>query len=60
MEHASVRVRAWGVRFCGTVPGSCRAPPASQLNENLKALEVVPRLTPDVLAKIEDIVQTKP
>ncbi len=31
-----------------------------QLKENLTALEVVPLLTPDVLGRIEDIMQTKP
>jgi len=31
-----------------------------QLKENLTAIEVVPMLTPEVLAKIEDIMQTKP
>jgi voltage-dependent potassium channel beta subunit len=31
-----------------------------QLQENLTALEVVPLLTPEVLTKIEDIMQTKP
>ncbi|KAK8944470.1 putative voltage-gated potassium channel subunit beta [Platanthera zijinensis] len=32
----------------------------SQIVENMKALEVLPKLTPDVLEKIEAIVQTKP
>jgi aryl-alcohol dehydrogenase-like predicted oxidoreductase len=31
-----------------------------QLTENLKALEVLPLLTPDMLQRIEDIMQTKP
>lgn len=31
-----------------------------QLKENLTALEVVPLLTPEVLGRIEDIMQTKP
>jgi len=31
-----------------------------QLKENLTALEVLPLLTPEVLTKIEDIMQTKP
>lgn len=31
-----------------------------QLKENLTAIEVVPMLTPEVLTKIEDIMQTKP
>jgi aryl-alcohol dehydrogenase-like predicted oxidoreductase len=31
-----------------------------QLKENLKALEVLPKLTPDVLKKIEEIVGTVP
>lgn len=32
----------------------------SQIVENMKALEVLPKLTPDVLEKIEAIVQNKP
>jgi len=31
-----------------------------QLKENLKALEVLPKLTPEVLKKIEEIVESKP
>jgi len=31
-----------------------------QLVENLKALEVIPKLTPEVLEKIEAILSTKP
>jgi voltage-dependent potassium channel beta subunit len=31
-----------------------------QLLENLKALDVAPRLTPEVMQRIEDIMQTKP
>jgi len=31
-----------------------------QVLENLKALEVIPKLTPDIMAKIEDILQNKP
>lgn len=31
-----------------------------QLTENLKALEVLPKLTPEVLQQIEDVVQSKP
>lgn len=31
-----------------------------QLQENLKSVEVLPKLTPEVLQKIEDIVQNKP
>jgi voltage-dependent potassium channel beta subunit len=33
---------------------------ASQLEENLKALAALPKLTPEVMAKIENIVQNKP
>src|SRR6185437_6164510 len=32
----------------------------SQLQENLKALEIFPKLTPQVLERIEQIVQNKP
>ncbi|KAH9923604.1 NADP-dependent oxidoreductase domain-containing protein [Fomitopsis serialis] len=33
---------------------------STQVVENLKALEVIPKLTPEVLAKIEEILQNKP
>ena len=32
----------------------------SQVTENMQALDVVPLLTPEVLARIEDVVQSKP
>jgi aryl-alcohol dehydrogenase-like predicted oxidoreductase len=31
-----------------------------QLLENLKALEVLPKLTPEVMQRIDDIMKTKP
>ena len=31
-----------------------------QVHENMKALEVVPKLTPDVMARIDDILNNKP
>ena len=31
-----------------------------QLTENLKALDTLPKLTPDVLKRIDEIMQTKP
>ena len=31
-----------------------------QVVDNLKALEVLPKLTPEILQKIEDILQNKP
>lgn len=31
-----------------------------QLEDNLKAIEIVPKLTPEIMAKIEDIIKTKP
>ncbi len=34
--------------------------PRAQIEENMKALEVVPKLTPDVMARIEAITATKP
>ena len=34
--------------------------PREQIVENMKALEVVPLLTPEVLEKIEAVVQSKP
>ena len=33
---------------------------ASQVNENMKALDVVEKLTPEVMAKIETVLQNKP
>ncbi len=32
----------------------------SQLKENLEALDVLPKLTPEVLARIDEVMQTKP
>lgn len=31
-----------------------------QVTDNLKALEVIPKLTPEILQRIEDILQNKP
>lgn len=31
-----------------------------QIQENMKAIDVIPKLTPDVMEKIEAIVQSKP
>jgi len=31
-----------------------------QIIENMKAIDVIPMLTPDILEKIEAIIQTKP
>jgi len=32
----------------------------SQIHENMKALDVIPKLTPDILERIESVVQSKP
>jgi len=31
-----------------------------QIEENMKAVNVIPKLTPDVMEKIEAVIQTKP
>lgn len=31
-----------------------------QVIENMKALEVIPKLTPEVLEKIEQVIESKP
>ena len=51
---------AWVARSPTTSTVILGATKPAQLLENLKAIEVVPKLTPDVLAKIDDILGNKP
>jgi voltage-dependent potassium channel beta subunit len=51
---------AWCVANPDVTTAILGATKKEQLLENLKALEVLPKLTPDVLKRIEDIIQTKP
>ncbi len=51
---------AWLLRLpevSSVITGASRA---EQVHENMKALEVVPKLTPDVLERIEKILQNDP
>lgn len=51
---------AWCVRNPNVTTAILGATKESQLLENLKALEVLPLLTPEVLTQIDDIMQTRP
>ncbi|MGJ1419621.1 potassium channel beta subunit family protein [Sphingobacterium spiritivorum] len=51
---------AWCVSNPNVTTAILGATKESQLLENLKALEVLPLLTPEVLTQIDDIMQTKP
>jgi len=51
---------AWVARNPNTSTVILGATTPEQLLENLKALAIYPKLTPDVLEKIEDIMQNKP
>lgn len=51
---------AWCVGNPNVTTAILGATKESQLLENLKALEVLPLLTPEVLTQIDDIMQTKP
>lgn len=51
---------AWTIKNPNVSTAITGASKVSQLQENLKALEVVKLLTPEVLAKIEEIVANKP
>lgn len=51
---------AWCVKNPNVSTVILGASKISQLTENLKCLDVVPKLTPEVLQRIEDIVQSKP
>ncbi len=51
---------AWVARNPNTSSVILGASKPEQVRDNLKALEVIPKLTPAVLAKIDDIVGNKP
>ena len=51
---------AWCVRNPNVSTVITGASRAAQVVENMKALEVVPKLTPDVMARIDEILQNKP
>jgi voltage-dependent potassium channel beta subunit len=51
---------AWCVANPNVTTAILGATRKEQLVENLKALDVLPRLTPEVLKRIDDIIQTKP
>ncbi|HVK97794.1 MAG TPA: aldo/keto reductase [Flavisolibacter sp.] len=51
---------AWCIANPNVTTAILGATKKEQLEENLKALEVAPKLTPDVLQRIEDIMQTRP
>ena len=51
---------AWVAKHSTTSTVILGASKPEQVLDNLKALDVLPRLTPEVLAKIEDILQNRP
>lgn len=51
---------AWTIKNPNVTTAILGATKKEQLVENLKALEVLPILTPEVMQRIEDIMQTKP
>lgn len=51
---------AWTIKNLNVTTAILGATKKEQLTENLKALEVLPKLTPEVMQQIEDIMGTKP
>ncbi|MGI8598253.1 MAG: potassium channel beta subunit family protein [Chitinophagaceae bacterium] len=51
---------AWTTKNPNVTTAILGATKKEQLIENLKALEVAPKLTPDILTRIDDIMQTAP
>ncbi len=51
---------AWTIHNPNVTTAILGATKREQLTENLKALDVLPLITPDVAQRIEDIMQTKP
>ena len=51
---------AWTIKNPNVTTAILGATKKEQLLENLKALEVLPQLTPELLQRIDNIVQTKP
>ncbi|MCD6063205.1 MAG: alcohol dehydrogenase [Flavipsychrobacter sp.] len=51
---------AWCIRNPNVTTAILGATKEAQLTENLQALEVLPKLTPEVMEKIDEIMDTKP
>jgi aryl-alcohol dehydrogenase-like predicted oxidoreductase len=51
---------AWVARNPNTSSVILGASNADQLRENLKAVEVLPKLTPEIMEKVEAILKNKP
>ncbi len=51
---------AWCIKNPDVTTAILGATKKEQLEENLKALDVLPKLTPEIMEKIESIMQTKP
>jgi voltage-dependent potassium channel beta subunit len=51
---------AWCIKNPNTTTAILGATNKEQLKENLKALDVLPKLTGEVISKVEEIMQTKP
>lgn len=51
---------AWTIKNPNVTTTILGATKKEQLTENLKALEALPKLTPEVMQRIEDIIGTKP
>ncbi|HEX6180462.1 MAG TPA: aldo/keto reductase, partial [Chitinophagaceae bacterium] len=51
---------AWCISNPNVTTAILGATRKEQLLQNLKSLEVVPKLTPEVLKEIDDIMETKP
>jgi voltage-dependent potassium channel beta subunit len=51
---------AWCVSNANVTTAILGATKKEQLTENLKALEVLPKLTPEVLQQIDEVMETKP
>lgn len=51
---------AWTIKNPNVTSTILGATKKEQLQENLKALEVLPQLTPEVMQRIDDIMQSKP
>ena len=51
---------AWCIANKNVTTAILGATKKEQLLENLKALEVYPKLTPEVMQRIDEILQTKP
>jgi aryl-alcohol dehydrogenase-like predicted oxidoreductase len=51
---------AWCIKNPNVTTAILGATKKEQLVENLKALEVLPRLSPEVMQRIEEVIQTRP